>query len=72
VDWLLIIETESVLQMKLTGKDNNNRYRMKNSTIKDIMMLGAFAGFAYYITRYYRQKKQKERELRETLHFQLF
>jgi preprotein translocase subunit YajC len=45
---------------------------MKNSRIKDIMMLGAFAGFAYYISRYYRQKKQKERELRETLHFQLF
>lgn len=45
---------------------------MKNSTIKDFMMLGAFAGFAYYISRYYRQKKQKERELRETLHFQLF
>ncbi|WP_294071220.1 hypothetical protein [Proteiniphilum sp. UBA1028] len=44
----------------------------KNSTIKDIVMLGAFAGFAYYISRYYRQKKQKERELRETLHFQLF
>ncbi len=45
---------------------------MKTNTIKDIMMLGAFAGFAYYISRYYRQKKQKEKELRETLHFQLF
>ncbi|HHT34374.1 MAG: hypothetical protein WC191_01310 [Proteiniphilum sp.] len=45
---------------------------MKTNTIKDIVMLGAFAGFAFYITRYYRQKKQKERELRETLHFQLF
>jgi preprotein translocase subunit YajC len=45
---------------------------MKSSTIKDIMMLGAFAGVAYYISRYYRQKKQKEREMRETLHFQLF
>jgi hypothetical protein len=39
---------------------------MKTNTIKDIVMLGAFAGFAFYI------KKQKERELRETLHFQLF
>ncbi|MDD2511703.1 MAG: hypothetical protein PHH64_05325 [Proteiniphilum sp.] len=45
---------------------------MKSNTIKDMMMLGAFAGFAYYISRYYRQKKQRERELRETLHFQLF
>lgn len=45
---------------------------MKNSTLKDIVIVGAFAGFAYYVSRYYRQKKQKERELRETLHFQLF
>ncbi len=45
---------------------------MKSSTIKDMMILGAFAGFALYITRQYRQKKQRERELRETLHFQLF
>ncbi|MCE5178680.1 MAG: hypothetical protein LLF81_06025 [Porphyromonadaceae bacterium] len=45
---------------------------MKNSTIKDIVMVGVFAGFAYYVSRYYRHKKQKERELRETLHFQLF
>ena len=45
---------------------------MKNSTLEDIVIVGAFAGFAYYVSRYYRQKKQKERELRETLHFQLF
>lgn len=45
---------------------------MKSNNIKDIMILGAVAGFAYYVTCYYRKKKQKERELRETLHFQLF
>ncbi|MDD2590161.1 MAG: hypothetical protein PHO13_04620 [Fermentimonas sp.] len=45
---------------------------MKNNTVKDILMLGALAGVAYYVTRYYRQKKQKNREMRETLHFQLF
>jgi preprotein translocase subunit YajC len=45
---------------------------MKTNTLKDILLLGTFAGFAYYISRYYRQKKQKEKELRETLHFQLF
>ncbi|MDD2298453.1 MAG: hypothetical protein PHR52_01815 [Fermentimonas sp.] len=45
---------------------------MKNSTVKDILMLGALAGVAYYVTRFYRQKKQKDREARETLHFQLF
>lgn len=45
---------------------------MKNSTVKDLMMLGVLAGAAYYVSRYYRQKKQKEREMRESLHFQLF
>ncbi len=45
---------------------------MKTNTIKNLVMLGAFAGFTFYISRYYRQRKQRERELRETLHFQLF
>lgn len=45
---------------------------MKDNTIKDLLVLGFFVGFAYYVTRHYQQKKQKERELRESLHFQLF
>ena len=45
---------------------------MKNNTVKDLVMLGALAGAAYFVSRYYRQKKLKERELRESLHFQLF
>lgn len=45
---------------------------MKNNTVKDILLVGVFAGLAYYVAHYYRQKKQKERELRESLHFQLF
>ncbi|HHU42195.1 MAG TPA: hypothetical protein GXZ44_07830 [Fermentimonas caenicola] len=45
---------------------------MKNNTVKDLLMLGALAGVAYYVARYYRQKKQKNREVRESLHFQLF
>ena len=45
---------------------------MKNSTLKDLLVLGVFVGFACYVSRCYRQKKQKERELRESLHFQLF
>ena len=32
---------------------------MKNSVIKDIVIVGAFAGLAFYVSRYYRQKKQK-------------
>lgn len=45
---------------------------MKKLVIKDLMILGAFIGFAYYISRHYQEKKQKEKELRESLHFQLF
>ena len=43
-----------------------------SSKVKDILMLGAMAGVVYFVSRCYRQKKQKQRELRETLHFQLF
>lgn len=45
---------------------------MKNNTVKDLMMLGAIAGVAYYVARHYRLKKQRARELRESIHFQLF
>lgn len=45
---------------------------MKSNTIKDILVVGAFVGVAYYVTYYYRKKKQKVRDMRETLHFQLF
>ncbi len=47
---------------------------MKNDVdvIKDVLIVGIFVGFAYYVSRRYSQKKQRERELRETLHFQLF
>jgi preprotein translocase subunit YajC len=44
----------------------------KNSAVVDILMLGALAGIAYYVSRQYNKKKQKEREMRESLHFQLF
>lgn len=43
-----------------------------SNKIKDILMVGALAGVAYFVSRYYSQKKQKQRELRETLHFQIF
>ncbi len=45
---------------------------MKNSTIKDLIMLGVLASVAYYIARRYRQKRQESRDLRESIHFQLF
>ena len=45
----------------------------KGSTIaKNLLIFGAFAGFAYAVSRYYSVKKQKERELREFVRFQLF
>lgn len=43
-----------------------------SSKVKDILLVGALAGVAYYVSRFYRIKKQKQKELRETLHFQLF
>lgn len=45
---------------------------MKKNRLKDVLLVGVFVGFAFYVSRYYRQKQQKERELRDTLHFQLF
>ncbi|MGI6573012.1 MAG: hypothetical protein ACOX19_06285 [Fermentimonas sp.] len=45
---------------------------MKSSRVKDLLMLGALASVVYYIARYYRQKKQESRKLRESIHFQLF
>ena len=45
---------------------------MKNNTVKDIVIVGIIAGVSYYVTRYYRLKRKKDREQRETLHFQLF
>ena len=50
----------------------NKRTEMKRSKVKDLLMLGALASMAYYIARYYRQKKQESRKLRESIHFQLF
>jgi hypothetical protein len=43
-----------------------------SNKVKDILMVGALAGVAYFVSRFYCQKKQKQREVRETLHFQLF
>ncbi|WP_418895017.1 hypothetical protein [Limibacterium fermenti] len=45
---------------------------MKTNTFKDILTVAALTGIAYYIARYYHQKKQRDKESREFLHFQLF
>ena len=55
----------------IKNKNTKNIYIMSNK-VKDILVVGAFAGVAYFVSRCYRQKKQKQREMRETLHFQLF
>ncbi|MDR0332233.1 MAG: hypothetical protein LBI15_02105 [Dysgonamonadaceae bacterium] len=46
--------------------------KCNGTAVRDLLILGAFAGFAYVVSRYYYQKKQKERELREYVRFQLF
>jgi uncharacterized membrane protein len=40
---------------------------MKNNTVKDLLMLGALAGVAYYVARYYRQKKQKNKSAERSI-----
>lgn len=45
---------------------------MKINVLKDVLMVAAFAGFAYLMSRNYKRKKLRERESREFLHFQLF
>ena len=51
----------------------NSTIMAKGSTVaKNLLIIGAFAGFAYAVSRYFYEKKQKERELREFVRFQLF
>lgn len=45
---------------------------MKTNDVRDIMVLAAFASFAYLVVRNYRKKKHTDKEVREFLHFQLF
>ncbi len=45
---------------------------MKKTVIKDILLIATFAGFTYLVIRNYKNRKQKEREALEFLHFQLF
>jgi hypothetical protein len=51
---------------------NIKKYMKRNNVVRDLLILGAFAGAAFCASRYYRRKKQKERELREFVRFQLF
>ncbi|MDD2474616.1 MAG: hypothetical protein PHI32_01765 [Dysgonamonadaceae bacterium] len=44
---------------------------MKKTVVKDVLLVATFAGFAYLVVRNYRQRKRKEREAIEFLHFQL-
>ena len=46
--------------------------KTKTNIVKDILMLAAFAGFAYLVSRNYKHKKLRERETHEFIHFQLF
>lgn len=45
---------------------------MKTSVVKDILLVATFAGFAYLVVRNHKQRKRKEREALQFLHFQLF
>lgn len=39
---------------------------------KDILIITAFVGVAYLVSRNYRRKKLRERQAREFIHFQIF
>ncbi len=43
-----------------------------NDLAKDVLIVAAFVGLAYVITRNYRKRKERQRESREFVHFQLF
>lgn len=45
---------------------------MKTNFFKDILVVAALAGFAYFVSRNYKNKKIRDKETREFLHFQLF
>ena len=45
---------------------------MKTSVVKDVLLVATFAGFAYLVVRNYKQRKKREEEALEFLHFQLF
>lgn len=45
---------------------------MKTDTLKDFMLVAAFAGLAYWVMRGYKKRKQRAKESREFIHFQLF
>lgn len=45
---------------------------MKKSVVKDILLVATFAGFTYLVIRNYKNRKRREREAMEFLHFQLF
>ncbi len=43
-----------------------------NDVIKDVLIVTAFMGLAYVVSRNYRKRKERQKESREFLHFQLF
>lgn len=45
---------------------------MKKTVIKDILLIATFAGFTYLVVRNYKNRKRREREALDFLHFQLF
>ena len=45
---------------------------MNTTVIKDVLLVATFAGFAYLVVRNFNQRKRREREAMDFLHFQLF
>ncbi len=45
---------------------------MKDSVLKDILVVVAFSTISYIVMRNYQKKKRRDRQMKDFVHFQLF
>lgn len=45
---------------------------MKNSVLKDILVVAAFSAVSYIVVRNYQRRKRRDRQMKDFVHFQLF
>lgn len=45
---------------------------MKNSVLKDFLVVAAFSAVSYIVMRNYQRRKRRDRQMRDFVHFQLF
>lgn len=45
---------------------------MKDSVVKDILVVAAFSALSYVMMRNYQKRKKARKQMRDFVHFQLF